>query len=114
MKFKTTNNNIKTGYAHILKIGYCGAQYLLTGQEARAYNCGVYGWNYDVYVVDGVAICMGYRGMPGRSVDYNRFKKAEKQAEKIYCDYSLEWNKKINKINKLLKKFIDSELSEEA
>lgn len=111
MKFKTTNANIKNGYYYILKIGYCDAQNLLRYTEARAYTCGVYGWNYDVYDVDGVAICTGYRGMPGERVNYDNLKKYEKQAEKIARDYNLTYDKQREKVNKLLKKFVDGEIN---
>lgn len=34
--------------------------------EIPYYNAGMYGWNYDVYVIGGYAFVMGYRGMFGR------------------------------------------------
>lgn len=29
------------------------------------YNSGIYGWNWDAYLVDGVIYCYGYRNLIG-------------------------------------------------
>lgn len=65
MKYKTTRKSIVNSYANIKCAGFCDLQYLLQNHSPVAYTCGVYGWNFDVYDVYGVAICTGYRGMPG-------------------------------------------------
>lgn len=85
MKFKTTRKAIVNGSANIISIGYCDAQYLLRYHDPVAYTCGVYGWNFDVYEVDGVTICTGYRGMPGRSA--KNVHEYEKQAREIVDKY---------------------------
>ena len=60
LKVKVTDKEIREGYFTI-KVGYCGAQNILTYQGARYYNYGVYGWRYDVYELDyNLAICTGY------------------------------------------------------
>lgn len=66
MKYKTTRKEITNGYANIGRAGFCDLQHLLQNHYPVAYTCGVYGWNFDVYDVYGVAICTGYRGMPGK------------------------------------------------
>ena len=53
VKFKTTDREIKEGFARVIRIGYCEAQYLLNFENAIAYNCGAYGWKYDVYIIEG-------------------------------------------------------------
>lgn len=51
---------------HLYRVGYCGAQSLLTGLDPVAYTTGLYGWNCDVYALPGgVHICTGYRGLAG-------------------------------------------------
>ena len=65
MKNKTTRKAITNSYANIGRAGFCDLQNLLQNHSPVAYTCGVYGWNFDVYDVYGVAICTGYRGMPG-------------------------------------------------
>ena len=106
MKYKTTAKSIREGYSKKLAISYCGMQYLLWGRSPVAYTCGVYGWNFDVYVVDGIAICTGYRGMPGDHVDYELLREYETAAEKIHKDYSRTYEDKIEQTEKLLHAFL--------
>ena len=116
MKFKTTTKKIKENYSqnYILSIGYCDLQTLLKYESPRAYTSGVYGWNYDFYDVESVAICTGYRGMPtGKDFDYSIVRKYETKAQKIADRRKKDnqtWeqfdNKKRADINKLLKSFI--------
>lgn len=102
-----TRNEINRVFSKSISIGYCAAQALLRYQDRIGYNSGVYGWNYDVYAVDGVAICTGYRSMPGGRVDYELLKKYEKKAEKISYDRVLTYDQKRKKVNALLHKFIE-------
>lgn len=86
MRIKTTTKRIKENYTNnaIISIGYCDLQTLLKYESPKAYTCGVYGWNYDLYDIDCVAICTGYRGKPqGKSFDYSLVKKYETKAQKI-------------------------------
>ena len=116
MRFKTTTKKINENYTqnYILSIGYCDLQTLLKYESPRAYTSGVYGWNYDLYDIDGIAICTGYRGMPsGKSFDYSLVRKYETKAQKIANRRKKEnqtWaqfdNKQRADINKLLKNFI--------
>jgi hypothetical protein len=48
-----------------------------------AYVKGVYGWNFDVYDFDSVAICTGYRGMPSKNSkeDYTLIREYDGKAE---------------------------------
>ena len=59
-----------------VRVGYCGAQWLLSYLTPAYYTAGVYGWNCDVYTVAGLTICTGYRGMVGEpavlTADYER------------------------------------------
>lgn len=90
MKFKTTAKAIRQSGGKIISINYCGATHLLRHHSPIAYTCGVYGWNFDVYTINGVTICTGYRGMPGKSVDYRILDKYEKAARAI----EEEWGKR--------------------
>jgi len=67
MKYKTTAKAIKEGYYKIISVGYCDLQDLLSYKSPTAYSSGYYGWNFDVYDIDGVAIVTGYRGMPSKN-----------------------------------------------
>ncbi len=104
MKFRTTAKAIKEGYAKILTIGYCDMHGLLHYQNAMAYTAGVYGWNFDLYYIDGVAICTGYRGTPtGNIYYYNEIvREYELKARAINNDWGIPYEKKRAKVNRLL------------
>ena len=116
MKHKTTAKAIRANYPQnlILNVGYCGAQNLLRYEEPTAYASGVYGWNFDLYEVEGLAIVTGYRGTPAsKNFDYKILKKYEDKAQKVIETLKPEgmtWDKydqqRKNKVNKLLRQFI--------
>ena len=83
MKYKTTAKAIRGGYYKIIKAGYCELQGLLSYKSPISYTCGYYGWNFDVYDIDGVAIATGYRGMPSKNskADYKLIREYEAKAE---------------------------------
>ena len=110
MKFRTSKKDVTnkySGYYYQIVVGYCDMQYLLSFQNKIGSNAGVYGWNYNIYAVNGVAICTGYRGMPGVSVDHKIITKYERKAEKIRRDWSIPYEKQVKKINNLLYKFLE-------
>ena len=90
-------------------MGYCDLQYLLRRSNKVGYNSGVYGWNYDVFSLDNdnIAICTGYRGMPGSRIDYKIVDKYEKKAEALFKDWSIKYEEQQEKLKKLVKKFIE-------
>lgn len=83
MRYKTTAKALKEGYHNIISAGYCELQGLLSYKSPVAYSSGYYGWNFDVYDIDGVAIVTGYRGMPSKNskADYDLTREYEKRAE---------------------------------
>lgn len=60
---KVTTKALKQNY-NCICVGYCDIHSLSRDISPTYYNAGVYGWNYDVYIVDKYALCTGYRGMP--------------------------------------------------
>ena len=104
MKFKTTKKAIVEGSAKIVSAGYCDLQYLLRYHEPLAYTCGVYGWNFDVYEIDGLTICTGYRNMPGKTA--NNIREYEKKTEKIAENWNTPYEEKKGQIENLLHEFI--------
>lgn len=48
-----------------VRVGYCDLYGALSGIDPDYYTAGVYGWNCDVYVIAGLAICTGYRPAAG-------------------------------------------------
>ena len=109
MKYRTTAKALSQSGEPCLSIGYCGAQYLLTGLSPVAYAAGKYGWNFDVYNTNGVNICTGYRGMPGKSVDYEILRQYEKQAESVYSS-NLPYDERIEKIRSIRDRFLSAVL----
>lgn len=106
MKFKTTRKAIVNGSSKIVSVGYCDLQSLLINHSPIAYTCGVYGWNFDVYEIDGLTICTGYRGMPGKTAikcrEYNS------AAEKVLSweNRNMSYNEKRENVEKLLHEWI--------
>lgn len=89
----------------VLKIGYCGIQYLLRYKDPFAYSSGVYGWSCDYYNIDGVIISTGYRPI-GESLDYDIIEKYENQARKIVNDYNLSYEDSKELVNNLLNELV--------
>lgn len=84
MKYKTTAKDVKNGYHYIIAVGYCELQSLLQYEHPVAYTAGTYGWNFDVYDVNGVAIVTGYRGMPNNknvNCDHALIREYEQKAQ---------------------------------
>ena len=107
MKFKTTKKAITQNYRNVISIGYCDAQYLLQGKNPIAYNAGVYGWNADIYDINGVAIVTGYRPFGNISPDYKTIKKYEDEARKIACNSWGSYQNMLDKTDQLLNEFIE-------
>lgn len=105
MRIKTTKKEILRQGGKIIKIGYCGIQSLLNYENARAYTCGTYGWNADIYEVDNITIVTGYRPF-GDEVDYNITQEYEKKAEKIVHNYDISHEERKAQVKQLLKEFI--------
>lgn len=89
MKFKTTRKEIVNHYSNIVSVGYCDLQDLLRGCDAKAYTCGTYGWNFDIYYEHGLCICTGYRNMPGRTA--NNVREYNQKARAIWENYNMPW-----------------------
>lgn len=109
MKSKTTRAEIKHAYPIIIFAPYCALQNLLAYETPVLYTAGKYGWNYDVYDMGVcVAICTGFRGMPGKkSAHYRDY---DNRAQHIRFDCSLTDCEKRKKLALLAREFIDYEI----
>ena len=65
---------------NVYSVGYCQAQYLLNYSRKVGYNAGVYGWNYDIYIVGDDVIITGYRPFNAEKINYNLLKEYEEKA----------------------------------
>lgn len=106
MKLKTTKKQIINYYNKIYSVGYCEAQFLLEGISPFAYSKGIYGWACDYYEIEDICISTGYNPI-GESIDYNLVRKYDNKANKVLSNYNLDYQKRKNKVNKLLVKFIN-------
>ena len=104
MKFKTTRKAIIEGSSNIVSAGYCDLAHLLWYHSPIAYTSGIYGWNFDVYEIDGLTICTGYRGMPGRTA--NGIREYEQKAKTIVNDYKKPHEERREELEALLKEWI--------
>lgn len=109
MKFKTTSKQIKNNYGarFIFQAGYCELQNIFRGISPIAYNAGIYGWNYDLFDIDGVAFTTGYRSMIGRNIPYELIKKYNKKVAQIDSRYNWnDYDKKNKAMARMRKSFI--------
>lgn len=108
MKRKLTAKEIRNYSGKKLAIGYCNAYHLLKGIEPYGYNCGVYGWNFDVYYFEGITITTGYRNLVGNRCNYELLNEYEKKAEEV-CKgtFSRPYEEIRNDINNLLGEFLE-------
>lgn len=102
MKYKASRNAILNCYSNVKKAGAGDLQCLLKFHRPVAYASGMYGWNYDVYDVYGIAICTGYRNMPGERLQ--GIEEYETKAHSILCNMD-GWEEQKEAIEILLKEF---------
>lgn len=113
MKIKVSQKQIKENYKNIICVGYCDLWHLLRGQEERFYTSGINGWNADIYQINyNTVIVTGYRPFGNINTNYKINNKYEERAREILNNHNIEYNKRINKINKLLEKYIKELIKE--
>lgn len=97
MKIKTSMKICK-GFKNVFSCGYCDLQYIFYGVDPKFYNCGVYGWNCDLFVdfSSDTIITTGYRNMRGKSIPYETIKKYDDIARNIINTYSWQETDKRN------------------
>lgn len=109
-KMKSTKKAIVESYNNVVCVGYCDLQNLLHCQLPSFYTCGVYGWNADVYDFGSTAICTGYRPFGNASAPYGLIAYYEKLAEPIAHNYRSPWAERKQKLDELIRQFIDEVL----
>lgn len=86
----------------------CELQDLLSGIDAVDYNAGIYGWNYDVYIIGDVCILTGYRA-PEKYPRAEKIEEYEQEASKIVSSRIPSLNI-ISELNKRREAFIAEQL----
>lgn len=89
MSIKATRKELKETF-DCIGCGYCNAQYLLNYESPIFYNYGVYGWNFDGYILrhsitgQKLLLTTGYRNIIHNDIaqnDYEIISKYNKLAE---------------------------------
>lgn len=108
-KIRLTKKSLNTDYWNILGTGYCNLQFLLKFQEPFAYSTRAEGWACDYYNVDGVLISTGYSPMKSKRVRscYELEHEYDDIARGILEDSEISWEEKEEKVNRLLRQFIE-------
>lgn len=106
MKTRITQKEVKNTHIHVIKVGYCQLQHLLTFKDPYAYTCGGDGWHSDVYSIGTVAISTGYQPF-GSKVDYETIKKYDDTAALILGNTKLRYEDKEFMLTSLLHEFIE-------
>lgn len=100
---KVSKRKLKEMFSNISYCSYCSLQALLKNHTPKAYNSGIYGWNFDVYIVYGLVICTGYRNLSGKKLQQTE--EYESKAISIWNREDLSFEDKSSGVEKLLKEF---------
>ena len=113
-KRKITRKEVKR-FKNIISIGYCELANLLYFKNPDYYNTGVYGWNYNGYIINyDTIIITGYRPVNGNiSIDRNISKKFDEEARKIIINKNISFEDKEKQINVLINLFIKELIKED-
>ena len=108
MKIRTSMIDIVRTHNYVYRCGYADLHYLFSGVDYCYYNCGVYGWNCDIFTdyIDGksIAVTTGYRNMRGDRIPDYIVKAFESAAKSIYCE-SYSYDEKTENLEELRRAF---------
>ena len=109
MKARVTAKDLRSMFkGKAITLGTQEPYYLLRYHNPDFYTCGIYGWNFDAYDIDGVLIMWGDRGTFGKLADYDRIRFYEDKAKEICGElYKTQTQEQvIQRLNGLIKDFI--------
>ena len=98
---RITRNQINK--KHMIALGYCQCQRVLNlfGYDYKiGYNAGIYGWNYDLYEINGVSIVAGY------NVPYRQYNNRDLRNQLIALDNKIK-HSKFTECGKYKKEFFE-------
>lgn len=87
-KNEISRQTINQIYDKVYCAGYCDLAHIFYNKSRRAYNSGVYGWNFDLFTdctKDGdiIAFTTGYRNMTGDRIPSELLQKYDQAARDI-------------------------------
>ena len=109
MKSTITRKDINFYYDNVLVCNEI--QNLLSYENARFYNCGVYGWNWDAYTFGNTVILTGYRNFTGCRVSYSLQKEYSDKA-KVIKDSNADYDTIKEQLRSLIYDFIEKAIEE--
>lgn len=85
MKEHITRKAVENIYTAVVLCDEINNIAYLCGISPEYYNAGVYGWNWDLYDIDGMAVVGGYRNYPRccARVDYSDARKIQKHVRSL-------------------------------
>ena len=102
MQHKMTRKDVYAYGFHVIKLPANAIQHLTIFIPRSGYNIGIYGWNWDAYIVNGVVFCTGYRNLPGSITKEERYLvEAYEEAAHALCTKGGSYSMK-EKISRLL------------
>ena len=106
MKYKTTKKEVMSGYEHIIMIGYCGLQSLLSHRDPIAYTVRPEGWGADIYDFGNIAIVTGYAPFGNINPSYQMCQQYEKRAENVMKNQFSDWGHRALELDAILNDFL--------
>lgn len=90
-----TSMKITNNFKNVFRCGYCDLQKIMQHNEPYYYNCGVYGWNCDLFVdyATDTIISTGYRNMRGERIPNKLLEKYNKKADEIDEKFKHDFSK---------------------
>ena len=87
-----TSMQITRNFSKVFRAGYCELSHIFRNFDPQFYNCGVYGWNCDLYAdyENDVIITTGYRNMRGEMIPAELIDRYNDKASKINKEFSLK------------------------
>lgn len=111
MKVYLTRRELKKNFKYIIGVGYMRIQNLLKYQDASWYFADKDGWAADIYQIEDIAICTGYRPFGNIKIATNIVQEYDIRAMEI-CKNGKNFEEIKKSINLLLKEFIQIAIKE--
>lgn len=109
-KIKVSMTDITKNWRKVFRCGYCDLHNIMYTNDPQYYNCGVYGWNCDIYVdyKRDIAITTGYRNMRGECIPHEIWEKYNNIAKEILnAYYTMPYDEKKKALEENMENFLD-------
>lgn len=97
-------NKIANAIGETIRVNVEYSSIIKSRHEKIGYNFGIYGHNWDAYLIDGKVFIIGQRNLTGRPAN-NQREYAERWSS-IERDYSLTWMEREEKLDALQAEFV--------